>query len=87
MTGIPRVTLFKQPRFNYLVAKIVLLDDLFHYRYSFRLPDLFELNLNDQKLSKYENLFRVKFIKTFSSRNVDKRYHIIEFLNTYKISN
>ena len=61
LTGIPRVTLFKQPRSNYLVARIVLLKDLFHYGYPFRMPDLFELDLNNRKLSKYENLVRVAF--------------------------
>lgn len=48
---------------------------------------MFELDLNNQKLSKYENLVRVEFIKTFSSRDVEKPFYIREFLNTYKISN
>jgi hypothetical protein len=87
LTGIPRITFFKQPRSNYLVARIVLLEELFHYPYSFQIPDLFELELNNRKLSKYENLVRVKFIKTFSFRNVEKPFDIIEFLNIYKISN
>ena len=52
-----------------------------------RIPDLFELDLNNRKLSKYENLVRVEFIKTFSSRDVEKPFYIREFLNTYKISN
>jgi hypothetical protein len=63
------------------------MEDLFHYRYPFRIPDLFELHLNNRKLSKYENLVRVEFIKTFSSRDVEKPFYIREFLNTYKISN
>ena len=87
LTSIPRVTLFKQQRSNYLVARIVLLEDLFHYSYPFRILDLFELDLNNRKLSKYENLVRVEFIKTFSSRDVQKPFYIREFLNTYKISN
>ena len=66
---------------------VVLLEDLFHYRYPFRIPDLFEIDLNNRKLSKYENLVRVEFIKTFSSRDVEKPFYIREFLNTYKISN
>ena len=87
LTSIPRVTLFKQQRSNYLVARIVLLEDLFHYSYPFRILDLFELDLNNRKLSKYENLVRVEFIKTFSSRDVQKPFYIRKFLNTYKISN
>ena len=35
LTGISRVILFKQPRSNYLVARTVLLEDLFHYKYPF----------------------------------------------------
>lgn len=87
LTGIPRVTLFKQPRSNYLVPRIVLLEDLFHYKYPFRIPDFFELDLTNRKLSKYENLVRVEFIKPFSSRDVDKTFYIREFRNTSKISN
>ena len=48
---------------------------------------MFELDLNNPKLSKYENLVRVEFIKIFSSRDVQKPFYIREFLNTYKISN
>ena len=74
LTSILRVTFFEQPKSNYLVARLVLLEDLFHYKYFFRIPDLFELDLNNRKLSKYENLVRVKFIKTFSSRGVEKPF-------------
>ena len=48
---------------------------------------MFELDFNNRKLSKYENLVRVEFLKIFSSRDVGKHFHIREFLNTYKISN
>ena len=48
---------------------------------------IFGVNFNNQKLSKYENLVRVEFIKIFSSRDVQKPFYIREFLNTYKISN
>lgn len=87
LIGIRLVTLLKQPRSNYLVARIVLLEDLFHSRSPFRIPDLFELDLNNRKLSNYENLVRVEFIKIFSSRDLEKPFLIREFLNIYKISN
>ena len=87
LAGIPRVTLFKQPGSKYLVARIVLIDDLFHYQYPFRLPDLFEKDLTDPKLTKYENLVRVECIKTLSSKEVEKHFYIREFITTYKISN
>ena len=87
LSAISRVTFFKQPSYNYLMTRIVLIDELFHYKFPFGLPDLFELDLNNRKLSKYENLVRVEFIKIFSHRHVEKSFHIREFLNTYKISN
>jgi hypothetical protein len=87
LTGIPRVTLFKQPGSKYLLARVVLMDNLFHYQYPFRLPDLFEVGLTDRKLTKYEKLVRVESIRTLSSKDVEKRFYIRQFFNTYKISN
>lgn len=58
------------------------MDDLFHYQYPFRFPDLFEGDL-----TKHERLVRIELIKTFSSKDVEKRFHIRQFFNTYKISN
>ena len=58
------------------------MDDLFHYQYPFRFPDLFEGDL-----TKHERLVRIEFIKTFSSKDVQKRFNIRQFFNTYKISN
>ena len=84
---IPQVQFEKCPKQKFLIGKIWLVEDLFHYKYPFRIPDLFELDLKHRKLSKYENLVRVEFIKTFSSRDVEKSFYIREFLNTYKISN
>ena len=82
LTGIHRVTIFKQPRSKYLLARVVMMDDLFYYLYPFRLPDLFQGNLN-----KHEKLVRVEFIKTFSSNDLEKCFHLREFFHTYKISN
>ena len=45
LTGIHRVTIFKQPRSKYLLARVVMMDDLFYYLYPFRLPDFFQGNL------------------------------------------
>jgi len=87
LAGIHHVTVFKQPGSKYLLARVVLMDDLFHYQYPFRLPDLFKVDLTDQKLTNYENLVRVESIRTLSSKDVEKLFHIREFFNTYKISN
>ena len=82
LAGIYRVTVFKQPGFNYLLARVVLMDDLFHYQYPFRFPDLFEGNF-----TKYKRLVRIEFIKTFSSKDPHKIFNIRQFFNTYRVSN
>ena len=82
LAAIHRVTIFKQPRSKYLLARVVMIDDLFYYLYPFRLPDLFKGNL-----TKHQRLVRVEFIKTFSSKDVEKCFYLREFFNTYKISN
>jgi hypothetical protein len=82
LAGIHRVTVFKQPGSNYLLARVVLMDDLFHYQYPFRFPDLFEGNL-----TKYERLVRIEFIKTFSSKDAHKSFNIRQFFNTSRVSN
>ena len=35
LAGIHRVIVFKQPGSKYLLVRVVLIDDLFHYQYSF----------------------------------------------------
>ena len=82
LAGIHRVNIFKQPRSKYLLAKVVMMDDLFYYLYPFILPDLFKRNL-----TKHERLVRVEFTQTFSSKDVEKSFHLREFFHTYKISN
>ena len=82
LTVIHCVTIFKQPGSNYLLDRVVLMNDLFHYQYPFRFPDLFEGNL-----TKYERLVRIEFIKTFSSKDPHKSFNIRQFFNTYKVSN
>ena len=82
LAGIHRVTIFKPPESKYLLARVVMMDDLFYYLYPFRLPDLFQGNL-----TKHERLVRVEFVKTFSSKYIEKYFYLREFFNTYKISN
>jgi hypothetical protein len=82
LASIHRVIVFKQPRSKYLLAKVVMINNLFHYQYPFRFSDLFEGDL-----TKYKRLVRIEFIKTFSSKDVEKRFYIRQFFNTYKVSN
>ena len=82
LVRIHPVTIFKPSESKYLLARVVMMDDLFHYLYPFKLPDLFQGNL-----TKHERLVRVEFVKTFSSKYIEKYFYIREFFNTYKISN
>lgn len=70
LAEIHRVTVFKQPGSNYLLARVVLMDDLFHCQYPFRFPDLFEGNL-----TKYERLARIEFISNYLSKKKKIRYN------------
>lgn len=82
LAGIHRVTVFKQKKSNCLFARVVLMDDLFHYQYPFQLPNLFE-----KKLTKHEKMIRIEFIKTFSSKRSEKIFSISHYLKIYKVSN
>jgi hypothetical protein len=38
-------------------------------------------------LTKYKRLVRIEFLKTFSSKDLDKSFNIKQFFNTYEVSN
>ena len=67
LTGIPRVTLFKETRSNYLVARIVLLEDLVHYRSPFRIPDLLEENFRTFVANIIPEIQKYFYIQIFKS--------------------
>ncbi len=79
LAGIHRVTIFKPSESKYLLARVVMMDDLFYYLYPFRLLDLFQGNL-----TKHERLVRVEFVKTFSSKYIEKYFYIRQFLTLIK---
>ena len=56
-----------------------MMDDLFHYLYPFRLPDLFQGNL-----TKDEFEVQVQVFKIFNSENIQKIFFIKEFFQNYK---
>jgi hypothetical protein len=64
------------------VAEIWLVEDLFHYKYPFLLPDLFR-----RKISKDEFDVTFEVLKIYSSVNIEKEFFIKEFLASYSISN
>jgi hypothetical protein len=82
LVGVPKVNIFKSKKFKWWVAEIWLVEDLFHYKYPFLLPDLFR-----RKISRDEFDVTFEVLKTYSSVNIEKEFFIKEFLASYRISN
>jgi len=78
LVTVPQVQFEKSSGNNFMLGKVWLIEELFHYKYPFYLPNLFQ-----QKLSKYELLVRVKFLQIFSSVNIEKEIFIEEFFKSY----
>ena len=64
------------------MATIWLVEDLFHYKYPFLLPDLFR-----RKISKDEFDVAFEVLTIYSSVSIEKKFFIKEFLTSYRISN
>ena len=58
------------------------MEDLFHYKYPFLLPDLFR-----RKISKDEFDVAFEVLKNYGSVSIRKTFFIKEFLASYRISN
>lgn len=82
LSGIFRITFYTQSGSNYLLARVIMMDSLFHYQYPFRLSDLFQENL-----SKHEKLVRGEFYKALSCKYPYKTIDMRQFFDTYKLSN
>jgi hypothetical protein len=61
---------------------IWLVENLFHYKYSFLLPDLFR-----RKISKDEFDVTFEVLKNYIHVGIKKKFFIKEFLISYSISN
>ena len=61
-----------------LIAKVWLADDLFHYEFSFYLPDLFL-----GKLKKHQLNVRIHILERFSTQNIEKIFYIRKFCQNY----
>lgn len=78
LVTLPQVQFEKSSGNNFMLGKVWLIEELFHYKYPFYLPNFFQ-----QKLSKHELLVRVKFLQIFSSVNIEKEIFIQEFFKSY----
>jgi hypothetical protein len=78
LVAVPQVQFEKSSGNNFMLGKVWLIEELFHYKYPFYLPNLFQ-----QKLSKHELLVRVKFLQIFSSVNIEKEVFIKELFKSY----
>ena len=82
LVSIPKVKIFKSKKLKCWMATIWLVQDLFHYKYPFLLPDLFRC-----KISKDEFDVAFEVLKIYSSVSLEKKFLIKEFLSSYRISN
>ena len=82
LVGIPKVSLLKSKKLKCWMAKIWLVEDLFHYRYPFLLPDLFR-----GRISKDQFNVTFEVLKNYASVPIEKKFFIKEFLASYRISN
>lgn len=67
------------------VTRILLFEELFHYQYPFKYPDLFETENN--KLTKDQYLVRFEFIRVFSIKSATKHFYLREFFQQHPVSN
>ena len=77
MVTIPEVNLQKGKQNSWTVA-VWIADELFYYAHPFLLPDLFQV-----KLTKLQLEVQVHVIRTFSSFDTQKIFHVEEFLQAY----
>ena len=82
LVAIPKVKIIKSKKLKCWIANIWLVEDLFHYKYPFLLPDLFR-----RKISKDEFDVAFEVMKTYSSVSIQKKFFIKKFLASYRISN
>ena len=82
LVAIPKVKIIKSKKLKCWIANIWLVEDLFHYKYPFLLPDLFR-----RRISKDEFDVAFEVMKTYSSVSIQKTFFIKEFLASYRISN
>jgi len=82
LVGIPKVKIIKSKKLKCWMATIWLVEDLFHYKYPFLLPDLFR-----RKISKDEFDVTFEVLKNYGSVSIEKKFFIKEFLASYSISN
>ena len=78
LVAIPQVKLEKSLKQKYWIARVWLLEELFYYEYPFSFPNIFQAKLTKDQLE-----IRFKFIRVFSSVNIEKVFFIQEFLSYY----
>ena len=77
LVTIPEVNLQKGKQ-NSWTVEVWIADELFYYAHPFLLPDLFQV-----KLTKLQLEVQVHVIRTFSSFDTQKIFHVEEFLQAY----
>ena len=82
---IPKLELYKCKKSKCWLTRILLLEELFHYQYPFKYPDLFDTENN--KFNKDQYLVRFEFIRVFSIKSPTKHFYLREFFQQHPVSN
>ena len=82
---IPKLELYKCKKSKCWVTRILLIEELFDYKYPFKYPDLFDIENN--KLNRDQYLVRFEFIRVFSCKSATKHFYLREFFQQHPVSN
>ena len=85
LVTISKLELYKCKKSKCWVTRILLLERLFDYQYSFKYPDLFETK--SIKFNKDQYSVRFEFIQLFSSKSATKHFYLREFFQKHSVSN
>ena len=85
LVTIPKLELYKCKKSKCWVTRILLSEELFHYQYPFKYPDLFETE--SSTLTKDQYLVRFEVIRLFSTKSATKHFYLREFFQQHKVSN
>ena len=85
LVTIPKLEVYKCKKSKFWVTRISLLEEFFDYQYSFKYPDLFEIE--NIKLNKDQYLVRFEVIRVFSSKSATKNFYLREFFQQHSVSN
>ena len=85
LVTVPKLEVYKCKKSKCWVTRILLLERLFDYQYSFRYPDVF--GTESIKFNRDQCLVRFEFIRLFSSKSAIKHFYLRNFFQQHSVSN